>query len=865
MGVKGLMKYLKRLYHLPEVSQDKKIQLLTEMPEQCDPIPERSTFLVDGFGLVFSIASEIKRQYQGVYDGYEKDVRAHLQWFKDHNIDIIIIFDGKHQTNLKASTKLERIRGRENNWLHLLRCCDENHPLTVDDVPDVELKMSSFNFIIEEMGIPSFMADGEAELEIALLVRAHNQVAAKERFFAYTSDTDLAIMRDCPTVFFGHLFESPDHLPFAHKIFRRAQLAHDMELSEEMLIEFCLSIGNDFTNQLDKKTIQLDLVSSVQRIHNHDVRKFLQQFKLLRPQPVFSFDIEAEKCLQYGRLFYTGGYVEPDRVRDEFVEPDEVAVKVLSKRQKKVAKELAIENRDILLDALSFGLCFVHCVHENVDFAGMFSSDLHIIALTKMLTLLNSDTPDDRNEMQRLMSLDDGHPVLCKPDLLAAWNFQSVLSRALKYVDNRFAPSRLFNGVLFHFIMNELKGDDEIPGVQPKLVFPNGLFTLERLLASLDAHVGGAAVMSAESIAATRVRQLMREYDSHGDPLCISSEMKSLQLDVMDFIIRANAEVNRGIVVYCDKEQSNNLDYKYLKKSPHLFDVVIVDHLNLSEQLVSAAPSAGKTKVLLVVKETNRQPASIPYVSCVIDAAFIFNFNSGLQFVNKNIANRRLGQRSGRLAHCKSFCLAPIQRFELSSIDECTSLSIFKGYDDVRKYHFPKGVFSSIDIRGQSIFLVALTIEIAREVVENGEICLNGKWFAIDFNNRSVAHGAAATPPPIPRPLSDAEVVIQSVRAHYQSGSDTAQREFHSYVDQVREDESHCKERNSLNPLECPIPLRRRFARQGAHDVSTVPVLRRVLTIEAQVAVMEPPLIIIERQLSIPVQSEANDDVFEDL
>ena len=51
--------------------------------------------------------------------------------------------------------------------------------------------------VVRDMGIRVCTADEEAELEIAMMVRAHNASIGKESFFAYTSDTDLAINTQC--------------------------------------------------------------------------------------------------------------------------------------------------------------------------------------------------------------------------------------------------------------------------------------------------------------------------------------------------------------------------------------------------------------------------------------------------------------------------------------------------------------------------------------------------------------------------------------------------------------------------------------------------------------------------------------------
>ena len=82
---------------------------------------------------------------------------------------------------------------------------------------------------------------------------AQDQTSKHPKYYCYTNDTDLLIMKNCPTVFIGQIYGNKYTGVRCNRLWTRTLLAELMGFGckEELFLEFCLMLGNEFTMGFD--------------------------------------------------------------------------------------------------------------------------------------------------------------------------------------------------------------------------------------------------------------------------------------------------------------------------------------------------------------------------------------------------------------------------------------------------------------------------------------------------------------------------------------------------------------------------------------------------------------------------------------
>jgi len=73
------------------------------------------------------------------------------------------------------------------------------------------------------------------------------------KYYCYTNDTDLLIMKNCPTVFIGQIYGNKYTGVRCNRLWTRKLLAELMgfDNKEDLFVDFCLVLGNDFTTDFN--------------------------------------------------------------------------------------------------------------------------------------------------------------------------------------------------------------------------------------------------------------------------------------------------------------------------------------------------------------------------------------------------------------------------------------------------------------------------------------------------------------------------------------------------------------------------------------------------------------------------------------
>lgn len=623
-----------------------------------DPVQISNTVLVcDGWGLMYFACNFLtSRPESGLgsafpnYVKLDEFLRNHISTLRRNGITLQVVFDGTASTDLKAATKEFRSRGRDRDWNSRFR---QSHLQFGQSVPesfdgDARLAVLSslqFKSTLEGLNVTTIYATGEAEVEISRRVRIHNNLAREDgcdtdTHFAYGNDSDFMLMENCPYIKFGDIFEN-DSTIYAKKVWRRAEVAALLGLSEPMLVEFGLAMGNDFTSEIDRNKVfprhDAAALGSCEGMDNFEVL-----LKYVQTQGEFEFcssDESIEEALQYSRLFYGIGY--EDANDDVFLRRWKLPIEYLIFTKQIKTLSGSIDSSTAAVSQAALELC-----HE---FSRDLVSDDHIEALGRMVELMRGESenmPEAFEEAAAVRKLVPADSPIRWEDALAGYRYSQVLQAIVRAKSSpaHLSAVALFDGRLYNGLLVQSEKHTPVgpapPAPAPFLTPAGSTSALRDLIfisKTLTAAVAGQTPVGRIAnipllIANRRARELLDSlradatgslHDDINLADVVDSHFCDRQSDLADYLIRVHAQPGKAIVVFLSWEGGAARNLKTQLEENPIFEVLVHSESQPSaDSVLHAMPAPDRVKIVLATKPFFPYSVDLPYeVTCVIDAA----------------------------------------------------------------------------------------------------------------------------------------------------------------------------------------------------------------------------------------------------
>lgn len=228
---------------------------------QREIIPYGSVLNVDAFGWLFHLmlgpeGLEISRQYGGDYFLFDNLIRKSYYELLDLGCTLHMYFDGG-KTQMKAKTLTKRKEKRNEEWLNMYNASlggDTNLNQKVLIIPP--LTRQQFIYTLTALGVSLINCDCEADQAIALACLEGNKCGRLH--FCYGADSDFFVMRNCPYIEIGtintqQIKDGCNDAVLTAVVWRRVILSSLLDMTEHQLVEWCMLIGNDYTEHYGRE------------------------------------------------------------------------------------------------------------------------------------------------------------------------------------------------------------------------------------------------------------------------------------------------------------------------------------------------------------------------------------------------------------------------------------------------------------------------------------------------------------------------------------------------------------------------------------------------------------------------------------
>jgi len=218
-------------------------QQLGEAPAQS--LPHGTKVLIDGSGWFHQVARSLGRtDLGGDYAALDEAVTRAVSQLRLQRYDVIVYRDGSVR-QLKADTQHERLAQRREEWSNLTHWCrtDEEDALLVAPTaqfPMPPLASRQFYASLARLRVAVHECAGEADQDLA---RAS---AEDDRAVVLGDDSDFMFFRGARYVSFEHWKRLAAGKPVP--VWTREALAHGLGLAEDLVVEFAILLGNDYTS-----------------------------------------------------------------------------------------------------------------------------------------------------------------------------------------------------------------------------------------------------------------------------------------------------------------------------------------------------------------------------------------------------------------------------------------------------------------------------------------------------------------------------------------------------------------------------------------------------------------------------------------
>ena len=280
MGVKGLRKFVCSSEYDPRIFE---------------VIPSGSILLVDGISFVVQIldrccfgrsSNHLFTSFS--YDEFHAKLVDEVNYLQNHLcLKLWVYFDHKREQYcipnnihcfMKSHTDLHRYLDRENSWQQLKTnfgaTGNGSCKWTTLNLPWPSIIVLQAKYTLEGLNVPIYMRNNSHAIcelygglstvlcdlsvegiDVDVIMASHcaclnSDPLSPAKAFIYSRDSDFMVMKNCPFIEMGTI-RREDGITTA-KVWRRDSLARSLQFSEQQFVEFCLLLGNDFTNNLDK-------------------------------------------------------------------------------------------------------------------------------------------------------------------------------------------------------------------------------------------------------------------------------------------------------------------------------------------------------------------------------------------------------------------------------------------------------------------------------------------------------------------------------------------------------------------------------------------------------------------------------------
>ena len=231
MGIKGLTSYVK----LKRPPNNEKLDL-----KVCH---------FDGNGLIWYFYDNTNGIMGGDYSSYCTKIENYMSIYTSRCDKIIIYFDGKSR-RMKAFEDDQRKDDKEDSYLKLWEWLSEGANKIPDkaDQPLPVLLSTQLRKSLERLNnIEIIECEEEADQEIAK--GAYN----KKGHYVFGRDSDFMLFDKINYVHLGSEIIDVESNKIVADVMRREELAKSFNLSESQFIDFCILLGNDYTNEWNRR------------------------------------------------------------------------------------------------------------------------------------------------------------------------------------------------------------------------------------------------------------------------------------------------------------------------------------------------------------------------------------------------------------------------------------------------------------------------------------------------------------------------------------------------------------------------------------------------------------------------------------
>jgi hypothetical protein len=226
-----------------------------------ETIPRNSLLYVDGESFLSLILTTINIQQtlltENFYYYLHQEIISQVKSLQSLGLSLKIFFHGK-QTQCKSFIKFKRFEKTKWKWENLYRLTSfsttedgSKKEYSQEDLPRPSLSLDQLIITLIFLNIPVYLCEGDSGPELARACKLSNDSGCSS--YCYSMESDLFLMRDCPTICTLHDIEKANSKGLRASVWRRSSLAVDMRLTESQLIEASLLLGTDFTSAFSFK------------------------------------------------------------------------------------------------------------------------------------------------------------------------------------------------------------------------------------------------------------------------------------------------------------------------------------------------------------------------------------------------------------------------------------------------------------------------------------------------------------------------------------------------------------------------------------------------------------------------------------
>ena len=239
MGIRGLLTYIKS----KEI--DKKVP-------KCH-LRKGAHLHIDGNGYMFALLNFLnENDLDCSYLHYGYILERELKYLRDElGLQIIVYFDGRRR-QFKKKTDESREKSRTDMWFQLYDKLSNNKCWTRRDVPKPVLLNEVFRSTLRELNIRVKKCEGEADQYMAIWCSRQRKRGLQS--FCFADDSDFWLMKNIAYIRFEDLLSVKKDMNAKKgiQVWTRRNLAAALGFSaEEMLVEWGIALGNDFTGESD--------------------------------------------------------------------------------------------------------------------------------------------------------------------------------------------------------------------------------------------------------------------------------------------------------------------------------------------------------------------------------------------------------------------------------------------------------------------------------------------------------------------------------------------------------------------------------------------------------------------------------------